>query len=384
MAYATLGKFRKLTNISKDIVSDGVLQAIFLIADRLVNKIISTPVKLENLEGPINGTNKDFRTNHSPLADTTLGNTTLLDSCDVITDWTKGGDAAEPTAIYRLVYGSNAVSLAKSGSSTVTATWTKTKSATVDGTGRKLRLTIYIKDISVLSITDAMEIRIGNDDSNYYSITFARKQLKNGINEFDLNLDTSDMGETGTLAITTLDYMYIEYSTIATTTTVAAGEIIMDYWRLEDIDSPDTSDLQVFYSTYDDSTGFRELGSAQTITSLQEQEGIITMTTAPTTTTAEAGVYGTYAYTSDNMDFELVNSASCYMAAHIAGLIISGESPNYSSIAEGWLRKEVSGRRTFGMREKSWINLCYFILEEAVGHGATGIGMRSPKTRDVA
>lgn len=377
MGYATISLFRKLTNQTKEFVSDDILGSILPLADRLVNKLISTRIALEILDGNIDGSNKDFRTKFAPICDTNLKNVTLVDSCDVITGWTKGDNGDNPGATGRLVYGSGAVTLPKDATDGVTASWTKTLSTAVDGTGRRLKLSLYIKDTQVLGLDNAFTIRIGIDSSNYYSIMIDRKSLKNGINELDFELNITDMGLTGTVALTSLVYLYIAYDANLAADTVAAGQIIMDYWRLEDIDSADASDVEVFYATEDDSTGWRELGSKQAVSSIQDQDGIIVMTTAPTTTTAEAGVYGSYSYVSRTMDWNLVNSASCYMAAHIASFIISGNAPNFKQIEDSFARRDIAGA------PDEWLRLALSILINAVGEGPDGIGFRRVETRDL-
>lgn len=376
MGYATITQFRGLTNIKKELVSDSDLTKIFLIADRLINKLISTPVKREKLSGTVNGTNVDFKTAHAPVCDTTIKNVTLVDACNAVTGWTKGNDGADIAVARRLAYGGAALTLEKDGTSAVISSWTKTLGTAVDGTGRRLKITIFIKDINELDPDNAISVRIGNDSSNYYSRTFGKSDLKNGFNEIDLEVGSVDMGLTGTVTLTALDYLYISHSIPTSTDTVAAGQIIMDYWRLEDIDSPDTSDIKVFYATADDTTGWTEYGSAQTISSIQAEEGIITMSTAPTTATAEDGVFAEYAYASRDMDWELVNSAACYLAAHLASFKIAGSAPDFSNIADGFLRRDLAGV------PDEWLRLCYSILMEAVGDGATGIGFRTVDVDD--
>ncbi len=374
MGYSSISLFRKLTNQNQTVISDSVLNAIIPIADRLVNKLISTRVALEKLDGQIDGSNKDFRTRFAPIADTTMKNVTTVDDCDTA-DFTASTDAVDDALTGKLVFGANSISMGKSGVTEAFTSYEKTESSTVDGTGTRLKVTVFIKDTQELAVNDAFEIRIGNDNSAYFHKFLNRDVFRNGNNEIDIDL--LDMGQTGSPDITTLDYIFISFKVPANADTIAAGNLKMDWWRLEDIDDPDISDVDIFYATNDDTTGWRELGSKQTVSSIQSQDGIIVMSTAPTTTTAEAGVFGSYAYVSRTMDWNLVNSAACYMVAHIASFIIAGSAPNYTTIQDAFARRDIAGS------PDEWLRLALSILINAVGEGADGVGFRRVETRDL-
>ncbi len=366
MAYASISTFRKLTNINKDIISDNVLNAILPIADRLINKLIATSVKLEQLEGNINGSNKIFYTKNAPIADTNLKNVLVVDNCDTA-DFAQSTDAVADTLAGSLSDdGGSSISMGKSGTSEATVNYSKA-STSVDGTGRRLKVTVFIKDIQALVHGNAMEVRIGSGASDYYTKSFTRAELRDGINE--VNIDLLDMGTSGTPVITALDYIFIEFNVPANSNTITAGDIKMDNWRVEDIDSPETADTVVFYSTLD-ANGRKILGSAQTVSSVLRDEGSITMNTAPTVVTAKGGVFCNYSYVSDNMDWNLINPAACYLAAHISSFIIAGNAPNYTSIQDSFLRRDIAGA------PDEWMRLCYSLLDEAVGDDSTGIGFR--------
>jgi len=374
MGYATISLFRQLTNIKKELISDNELSAIFPIANRLVNKQISTPIVKENLSGNINGTNKDFKTAHAPICDTTFTNTLIVDACDTA-NYTESSDATADTVVGSLsADGGSAIAMGKDATSTVSINYTKT-STSRDGTGRRLKVTVYIKDINELTADNAMEIRIGSASDAYYAKSFRKSELQNGINEIDILV--TDMGTSGTPDITALDYIYIEFNVPATTDLITHADLVMDKWELIDIDSPDTDDLIVYYATNDDDTGWREYGSSQTITSLQPDEGIITMTSAPTTTTAEAGVFATYSYVTKNMDWNLINPAACYLAAHLASFKIAGTAPNYEAIADVFARRDLAGS------PDEWLRLALSLIMQAVGE-ENGMGLRNLQTNDLA
>ena len=131
------------------------------------------------------------------------------------------------------------------------------------------------------------------------------------------------------------------------------------YSPLADTDASGTADkddVSVYYATYDDTTHWIELGSAQTVTSIQADEGIITMETAPTNITAEAGVYAKYSYESKTiLDTSLRNQAACYYLAYLVANKITGDTPNLHMIEDApYIRKETVGA--------DWLKLCFKIL----------------------
>ncbi len=373
MGYASISLFRNLTNLKVEVVSDDTLLSLFPIANRLINKLISTPVKLELLEGNINGSNKIFYTQHTPIADTNIKNILVVDNCDADTGWTASTDGQAEVVVGRLVEGSGALSLGKDGSTVTIASYTKTTTSR-DGTGRRLKLALFIKDVKDLAAADAVTIRIGSAADAYYEIILKRRYLKNGINEFDFDL-VNDMRAENSPTITALVHAFIAFEVTASSDTITGGNLIMDFWRLEDIDSPDSEDVTVFYVTLD-ANGRKVLGSGQAVTSLLADEGSITMTTAPTVTTAKGGVFCNYSYVSEDMDWALINPAACYMAAHLASFIISGEAPNYAAIQDGFMRRDIAGA------PDEWLRLCFSLLANAVGEGSDGIGFRVSEVDD--
>lgn len=115
-----------------------------------------------------------------------------------------------------------------------------------------------------------------------------------------------------------------------------------------------TSDVKVFYATYDPVTNWIELGAEQTVSSVLEKEGIITMSVAPTTITAEAGVFSIYRYESrGDTNFDIYKLAATYFLAYMVANKLSGETPNYNTTAIS-VREDVTG--------KDWLKLVYETL----------------------
>jgi len=118
--------------------------------------------------------------------------------------------------------------------------------------------------------------------------------------------------------------------------------------------SVDKDDVTVYYATYDSVTNWIELGSAQTVSSVQSKEGIITMSTAPTETTAEAGVYVIYRYESQGvLSTDIYKLAACYFLAYMVANKIKGLTAQHFSIEED-LRKQIA--------DTDWLKLCYETL----------------------
>ncbi len=135
----------------------------------------------------------------------------------------------------------------------------------------------------------------------------------------------------------------------------------------------DGSDVTVFYATFDSVTNYKEYGSSQTVTSVQDKEGIITMQTAPTTTTAEAGVFGIYRIDSPgDTSFDIYNLAACYYLGYLVAQKLRGSVNRHFSI-EKELRENIVAT--------DWLNLCYetlglqdkLFLDDSKGFGIPGM-----------
>lgn len=366
MGYASISSLRKLTNFTKELVADDVALAYLPFVDKLILRLSSTPVYLERLEGSINGTNKFFYTKNRPLADLVISNVTQVDSCDTDTDWASDTDAVTEIVVGALTEGSGALGLGKDGTASPTATYTKTTtSVDVSGLNVRLKLAVFIKDIEKLDLDLALEIRFGSDASNYYHKIFRRNELRNGLNILDMKI--AEMGITGSPTAAAIDTSLIIFTTVANATVVTVGDWAMDDWRIVDPDTPDINDVQLYFATKD--TENRIIyGPVQTITAILPKEGRITVNTAPTTTTAKLGVFGTYRHTSTEYDRELIKLAATYLLAHVCSFIVAGEAPNMSLTQDAFLRRDVAGA------PDEWLRLAISTINTAMG--AREIGLR--------
>jgi len=108
----------------------------------------------------------------------------------------------------------------------------------------------------------------------------------------------------------------------------------------EDVDA---EDVTVYYATNTATENNLDYGAAQTVTDVESENGIINMTTAPTTTTAEAGVFAIYRYIKNRkINYDLLKDASNYYLAYLCAQKISGSTSNYQQIKDGWQRRWVT------------------------------------------
>lgn len=143
-----------------------------------------------------------------------------------------------------------------------------------------------------------------------------------------------------------------------------------------DMDSDvDISDIQVYYATFDANNRL-DYGSAQTVSAVDAQSGNYTVSTAPTTITAEAGLYVTYYSTVEDLDYTSVREAATYMLGHLVSLKIRGEAPNYSQIREGFLRPGMTGMVStiIDPWQHPYLKAALEIIHDIIGKGKDGIG----------
>ena len=148
----------------------------------------------------------------------------------------------------------------------------------------------------------------------------------------------------------------------------AIGDFDMD----SDVDS---SDVKVFYATFDANNRI-DYGNEQTVSAVDAQSGNFTMSTAPTTTTAEAGLYVTYYSTVEDLDYESVRLAANYMLGHLVSLKLRGDVPDYNQIREAFLRPGMTGMvsNTIDLWQHPYLKSCMEIILDTLGKGSDGIG----------
>ncbi len=119
--------------------------------------------------------------------------------------------------------------------------------------------------------------------------------------------------------------------------------------------SYNTEDVDVFFAKYDDSTNFIEYGTKKNISNIQDKEGIITVDTSPTSTTAEAGVFVTYrTWNKTDLSYDQIFLAIYYYCAYLVKNKLEGTAPDFNLIGASYLRRDAVGG--------DWLKKCYDIL----------------------
>jgi len=164
----------------------------------------------------------------------------LLDGCDATTDWVAGTDGAITlnTSNDEVKEGTGCLNITKTGATQTSVLYSKTLSSTHDFSGTRVKFDFYCEDITELTSSGtAVEIRIGTDASNYYAYVFQKNKVGQGSwNVFTLDHDSDDSNAstTGSPDATACDYVAINVTYAASSTTVTAGDMRLDYIRFND------------------------------------------------------------------------------------------------------------------------------------------------------
>lgn len=184
-----------------------------------------------------------------------------LDACDAITGWSGSTDAGTSTVytdLSDIKEGDGALNLIKSGTTVNNVTWTKTMTQ-IDSNDRELKLWYHIDDTDDLASSNAVEIRWGNDASNYFYKRYNRADLSDDWNGLKLDVE-SPTGETGNPDRAELDYFAIKVTYAASTTTKAAGTQMIDHIRVGAINDV-KCDLETGRCVISDYTDSPDVGS---------------------------------------------------------------------------------------------------------------------------
>ena len=161
-----------------------------------------------------------------------ISGTESVDDCETA-DWSDSADMTTTLNSSTFKEGSNALNLTKDAGAAAIATTDKTTTSR-DFTSKQLSLWLYIVDATAyakLAVTDAVEIRFGSDNSNYYVYTRDAADLAVGWNLIYFTSATAD-STTGAPTITACDYSYIGIEADAAATVWSAGDFVMDDWKL--------------------------------------------------------------------------------------------------------------------------------------------------------
>ncbi len=182
------------------------------------------------------------------------GGTTSVDDCETA-DWNDSTDMTTATNSTTFKEGTKSLSLTKDGTSSDTASTSKT-TTNVNFTGKDFNIWIYIISTAVLqklAASDGLVIRFGSDSSNYYEWTKDRADLEVGWNQI-VELDISNAETTGTPVILSCDYTYIGLTAISSATTWSTDDILMDDILLADVDKLEVWNGSSYSDWLDDKT----------------------------------------------------------------------------------------------------------------------------------
>jgi len=176
-----------------------------------------------------------------PISDGTVndnGSTNLTgssggdNSTDNTTTYKEGAGESDNTAQNLIANDTNATKI-----------WTIAALSTNITATQPVGLWIYIKDATALAKFVSLEIKLGSDSSNYYSLSKTAAQLSTGwnwVNSGSTNVE--DLTETGTVS-GDIDTFIIEIVTNNATDEFVAGDVVYDLLRQWDEDD--------LYQTFD-------------------------------------------------------------------------------------------------------------------------------------
>ena len=226
-----------------------------------------TQFKLGILNGTPDVTDTDLDT-PIPYDDGTVND----DGSNLLTGSNGGDDSTDNTDTYKegstAIATDNTAQNLNTNTSSATKQWAISNLAT-DGTviddTKYLTAWLYIADATTLayflSSGTALEIRVGSDASNYYSLTRTASELAVGWNWISsLPTIVSDLTQTGTVG-TPIDYFSIIVTTNNATDSWNEGDVVYDLLRtFDDTDFSenvltgypiiDTTNLEVEYRVY--------------------------------------------------------------------------------------------------------------------------------------
>ena len=174
------------------------------------------------------GTTSSAETDSSIETSIPVENVEAVDSCDATTGWSANGSnsVSSNTSIYR--EGSGALNLVKSDTSSVLVSAEKNVTNR-DFSSKTVWVMAYfsVAVLAELDSSSALELRYGNDSSNYYYKTFGSASLVSGWNYLSFS-SSSATGSTGTPTTANCDYFQVILKTGDATDVFSAGGFVFD------------------------------------------------------------------------------------------------------------------------------------------------------------
>jgi hypothetical protein len=176
--------------------------------------------------------------------------TELADNCETVGNWAESADGADSLNSTTYKEGSGALNLEKPGTTASSVIYYNNNNMTsLDFTSKDLWVWLYIKDATtyakLVAAGTAVQMRYGNDyNVNYYYIDYTKAQLAVGWNLLTMN--TTSGTEVGSVTLNACDSGAIEITFTATSDTLAAGDVVLDDWKLASSDDY----IKSFQATY--------------------------------------------------------------------------------------------------------------------------------------
>lgn len=158
-----------------------------------------------------------------------------IDTCDVA-DWTETDDATAQTTSTDKKQGSYSLNLGKSGTSSIYATYSKLLGTVVDGNNKDLVLYLSLLDDVEINKIDKIYVYAcsGGSITNSYQFRISGTQLYSDWNLYRLRTGDASTIRNGIPSISSINYLRIQIITKSSTSTIALGNIKMDYWTFSD------------------------------------------------------------------------------------------------------------------------------------------------------
>lgn len=168
-------------------------------------------------------------------ATTFISDKTTLNSCDATTGWNPTWDIFDNAVSLNTttkIEGTGAINLIKADTEDSFEVYVKQISG-FDGTGKTVHAYFYVKDTTTLNKITSLDTQVGtfvpaSDYTNYYHHTFAVASLVVGWNLLSFYISDGTVAASPTL--NSLSFIGVQVLLNNPTDTLAAGDLIMDYW----------------------------------------------------------------------------------------------------------------------------------------------------------
>lgn len=198
-----------------------------------------------------------------------ISGTELADNCETVGNWAETTEGSDSLNSSTYKEGSGALNIIKTGTTQSSLTVYAANTLTsLTFTSKTLFVWLYIKDATayakLVASGTAVQLRYGIDyNTNYYYRNYTKAQLAIGWNV--LNMSTSTGTAQGTPGTTSFDSGALVITFTSAAQELAAGDLIMDEWKLASSDdylkvfltgypTLDETNSEVAYRCYIDST----------------------------------------------------------------------------------------------------------------------------------